>query len=231
MVKRKLLAIVITLIFLVTPIVFLRSTMVSTPNLSVSEPVRVACVGDSITKITSYASDLQTMLGSNYSVNNFGVSGSTVTLDSYKPYIQQQAFDKAENYEPNIVVIMLGTNDAHSYLEQYNGTFEQDYVKLTHSFQELDSKPQILIVESPPVFNNSLGIDPTFFSDTIIPHIQNVADTQNLSTVDVYDAFGNQSNYTLDGIHPNDEGSTLIASQVCDAITLQDDLSSNNPAS
>jgi len=229
--KRKLLAIGITIIFLITPIVLLRATTVSTPKFSLSKPLRVACVGDSITEITSYTSDLQTMLGTNYSVNNFGVTGSTVSLDSYKPYIQQQAFQKAENYEPNIVVIMLGTNDAHSYLEQYNETFEQDYTKLTHSFQELDSKPQIFIVESPPVFNNSLGLDPTFFSDTIIPHIQNVADTQNLSAVDVYDAFGNQSNYTVDGVHPNDEGSTLIASQVCDAITLQDDSGSNNPAS
>jgi sialate O-acetylesterase len=193
-------------------------------------PIRVTNVGDSITERSSYASDLQTLLGANYSVSNFGVSGSTVTLNSYLPYMQQPQFQRAENYQPNIVVIMLGTNDAHSYLEKYNETFEQDYTKLTHAFQELDNKPQIFIVESPPVFNNSLDLDPTFFSSDIIPHIQNVANTQNIPTVDVYDAFGNHSDYTQDGIHPTDEGATLIASEVYNAINPQDDSSTNNSA-
>ena len=71
-------------------------------------PIRVACIGDSITERSSNASDLQTLLGANYSVNNFGVSGSTVTLNSYKPYMQQPQFQIAEDYELDIVIIMLG---------------------------------------------------------------------------------------------------------------------------
>ena len=43
-----------------------------------AEPIRVACVGDSITEGSGYPFQLNLMLGSNYIVGNFGVSGSTV---------------------------------------------------------------------------------------------------------------------------------------------------------
>lgn len=221
--SKKTIAFAIAIIFLATPIILPRANTVSTSkSLTPSAPIRVACVGDSITQITNYTADLQTMLGANYTVGNFGVSGSTVTINSYKPYIDQPQFHQALDFNPNYVVIMLGTNDAHSYLEQYSSSFESNYDNLINSFQNLTSDPQILVVKSPPIYNNSLDLSPTFFGDTIIPHIQSVAHQENLPTVDVYDAFGNQSNLTVDGVHPNDDGSSIIASQVYNAITSYD---------
>jgi lysophospholipase L1-like esterase len=75
--------------------------------------IRVACVGDSITEGTEYPADLWMMLGANYTVGNFGVGGSTVSIESEKPYMNQTAFQDAEAFMPNIVVIILGTNDAY----------------------------------------------------------------------------------------------------------------------
>ena len=227
---RKLLALGLVLVFLLTPIVVLRATNLLTPNSpSNTTPVRIACVGDSITQITNYTADLQAMLGSNYTVGNFGVTGSTVSLSTYKPYMEQPQFQEAENFNPDIVVIMLGTNDAHDDLQQYIGTFDNDYSKLIDSFQNLTTNPQVLIVKSPPVFNNSLGINPNFFSNQVIPHIQSVATQQDLPTIDVYDAFGNHSDFTGDGIHPNDGGAAIIASQVYDAIAPIGDNTSTMP--
>jgi acyl-CoA thioesterase-1 len=218
--RKKLLAIGIALIFIITPIVVLRATNNLAPSLPKrTTPIRVACVGDSITQITKYTADLQAMLGSNYTVGNFGVSGSTVSLSTYKPYMKQPEFQDAENFQPDIVVIMLGTNDAHDDLQQYIGTFDNDYFDLIDSFQNLTSNPQVLIVKSPPVYSNTLGISPDFFSNQVIPHIQYVATQEYVPTIDVYDIFGNHSDYTGDGIHPNDNGAALIASQVYDAIT------------
>ena len=218
--KKKLLALGIALIFLVTPIVVLRATNNLAPNHPQrTTPIRIACVGDSITQITKYTADLQAMLGSNYTVGNFGVSGSTVSLSTYKPYMKQPQFQDAENFQPDVVVIMLGTNDAHDDLQQYIGTFDGDYSALVDSFQNLTNNPQVWIVESPPVYSNTLGISPDFFSDQVIPHIQHVASQEDVPTIDVYDVFGNHSDYTGDGIHPNDDGAALIASQVYDAIT------------
>jgi sialate O-acetylesterase len=103
--------------------------------------------GDSITEITSYTAHLQSMLGPNYTVGNFGVSGSTVTLNSSKPYMKQPQYTAAQNFDPDIVVIMLGTNDAHSYLQKYSGNFVRDYTMLANSFENLSSTKQVIVVK------------------------------------------------------------------------------------
>ena len=90
---------------------------------SAPHPIRVACVGDSITQGSGYPNKLQTLLGSNFTVRNFGVSGSTVSLNSIKPYMKQTAFRKAEDFDPQIVVIMLGTNDANPQIAQRRRKF------------------------------------------------------------------------------------------------------------
>jgi acyl-CoA thioesterase I len=227
--RKKLLALGIALIFIITPIVMLRATNNLAPNLSKrTTPIRVACVGDSITQITKYTADLQAMLGSNYTVGNFGVSGSTVSLSTYKPYMKQPQFQDAEDFQPDVVIIMLGTNDAHDDLQQYIGTFDDDYYSLIDSFQNLTNNPQVWIVESPPVYRNTMGISPDFFSGQVIPHIQHVANQEDVPTIDVYNVFGNHSEYTGDGIHPNDDGASVIAAQVYDAITLGEDTYSSS---
>ena len=62
-----------------------------------SEPKRVACVGDSITygsgikgrETKSYPAQLAGMLGEDYVVKNFGVSGATMLKKGDKPYWKQ----------------------------------------------------------------------------------------------------------------------------------------------
>lgn len=74
--EMKWAAILLGTIVLATLIV--RFQPLSPQNEVEALPTRVACVGDSITAITGYPSDLQSLLGPNYSVKNFGVNGSTV---------------------------------------------------------------------------------------------------------------------------------------------------------
>lgn len=80
-------------------------------------PVRVACVGDSITagvgasKGNAYPDQLGRMLGGKWAVMNFGVSGATLLNHGDKPYQKQAAFKKALDSQPNVVIIKLGTND------------------------------------------------------------------------------------------------------------------------
>ncbi len=184
--------------------------------------VRVACVGDSITQASGYPAKLQLLLGTNYFVGNFGVSGSTVSLNSTRPYMNQSAFQKAEDFKPNVVVIMLGTNDARTDLSQYNKTFEATYDQLVSSFQNLESNPQIFVVDSPPIFTNNPDYNNTYLVNNVIAQIDNVANNLSLPAVDIYDAFTNHSDYFMDGIHPNIEGTALIASEVDNAIISQE---------
>ncbi len=215
--KMKWAAIVIATIILGTLIV--RFQPLGLNSTGQASPVRVACVGDSITAITGYPSDLQSLLGPGYVVDNFGVNGSTVQLDSWKPYMDQPEFQQALDFKPNIVIIMLGTNDDLEMLRPSNASFEQDYIKLIAAFQQLQSKPRIWIVKPPPIFSNSTDLSIPYFGGVIISKIDELANKTNLPVIDVYTAFGNHSDYFVDGVHPNSQGAALIASEVYKAIS------------
>jgi acyl-CoA thioesterase I len=184
--------------------------------------IRVACVGDSITEGSGYPHKLQTMLGSGYVVANFGVSGSTVVNNSTIPYMNQSAFERAKSFNPDIVIIMLGTNDANVNISLSEDNFEDDYSQLIEDFQQLEGKQLVWVVRSPPIFNTNSAWNNTVLETTILPHVDNVADRFDLPIINMYETFGNHTELLADGIHPTDDGSTVIASTVYDAITTPD---------
>jgi acyl-CoA thioesterase-1 len=185
--------------------------------------ISVSCVGDSITELSGYPTELQTMLGKDYSVGNFGVSGSTVSTNSKKPYVEQSAFQEAKDFQPSVVVIMLGTNDAHSY--QSTIDFGTDYMNLVNAYQSLASQPEILLVEPPPIYDNELDLSGTKLQEEIIPVIDQIADELNLQVVDVNLALTNHPEYFIDdGVHPNPEGAVAIANEIWEAFAFNVEL-------
>ena len=214
--KMKLSAIGIAILILSSGIV---AYCVATTNIVAAKPIRVACVGDSITDGSGYPYKLNLLLGSNYVVGNFGVTGSTVSVNSKKPYMVQPEFQEAKDFQPDIVIIMLGTNDANLDITPNDQSFEVDYTQLVTSFQELEGNQKIFVVKSPPIFTNNPSYNNTYLANTVIPRIDRLADQLSLSTIDVYSAFGNHIDYFMDGVHPDSDGATLIAATVCIAIT------------
>jgi lysophospholipase L1-like esterase len=179
--------------------------------------IRVACVGDSITADTEYPGDLGSMLGSNYTVGNFGVGRTTVSLQFDKPYLYQPEFQDALSFEPNIVVVMLGTNDA--YLSgQQRSNFTNDYKALIAPFQTLSSDPKIFIVIPPPVFNNTLGLPSAVLDNDVIPLVKQTANDLGLRLIDVHTPLLNHPEDFQDGVHPNSQGAKIVATQIFSAI-------------
>lgn len=178
--------------------------------------VKVACVGDSITERSGYPLKLQLLLGGNYEVENFGVSGSTASVDSNISYMNQTAFQKALAFEPDFVIVMLGTNDANR--ATCNDTdISDDYMRIVTAFQSLQSSPEIVAVDSPPIYSNYSGYSNAYLVSNIIPKINTVADQMDIPTVNMYDTM-DSSGYFADGIHPNDNGSTVLADTLYDAV-------------
>jgi lysophospholipase L1-like esterase len=180
--------------------------------------IRVACVGDSITEWSNYPQALQELLGDGYLVGNFGVAGSAVTKNSDIPYMNQSAFEEAKEFEPDVVVIMLGTNDAKDFNYRYIYNFVNDYHDLVTSYDVLPEDQQIYLVKPPPIYNNSLGLENSNLEEGVIPNIEQVADDLDLPTIDVNSVMTNHSEYFQDGVHPNDEGAEVIASTINNAI-------------
>ena len=218
--KFKLLALVIVALIVLSAIALLMSQK-NDNTKSQSNIIRVACVGDSITEGFDYPNDLWMLLGSNYSVGNFGVGGAAVELNSGKPYMNQSEFQKAKEFAPNIVIIMLGTNDANPALKQNTTKFVEDYAKLIGAFQELPSKPKIWIVKPPPVFNNGTGLSTETFAKYVISSIEQVANFTNLPLIDVYTPMLEHSDYFFDGVHPNGEGAQAIANIIYNGLISQ----------
>jgi acyl-CoA thioesterase-1 len=219
--NKKLMLLTITLAILIATSGIAAFYMSNLNKNHSADKVRVACVGDSITGGTEYPADLWRLLGgANYTVGNFGVGGSTAALDSWNPYINSSAFQEAKEFQPNIVIIMLGTNDANPLIRPNNGSFVNDYVKLVEEFQALSSKPYIYLVKPPPIFSNGTTPSAEYFRDNVIPTIEQVANLTNLPIIDVYSALANYSEFFRDGVHPDEQGAILIANEIYKAIIL-----------
>ena len=154
----------IALALLILILLFATVTFFVVAAMNQTKQIRVACVGDSITEGSGYPYELQLMLGSNYVVGNFGVSGSTVSQNSIRPYMNQPAFQQAKNFNPDIIVIMLGTNDANPEITQDEDTFDADYLELVNSFQQLDGRQLIWIIKSPPIFSTTSSWNNTYLT-------------------------------------------------------------------
>jgi lysophospholipase L1-like esterase len=196
-----------------------------TKNTS-SEKTRIACVGDSLTAASGYPYYLWMQMGlENSSIRNFGHGSTTISLNTETPYMETDEFQKAIDFQPNIVIIMLGTNDAQPNLELNNVTLTEDYVKLIKAFQDLPSTPEVWVVLPPPIYSNQTNvIDAQYFNHTVIPCISQAANQTDSVIIDVYSALlGHPECYKKDGVHITETGAEIIANTIYKALT------GNNP--
>lgn len=179
--------------------------------------IRIACIGDSITELSNYPNQLANMLGDQYIVGNFGACGTTVLTDSGSPYKFTEAYKEITKFQPDIIISILGTNDASPSFEHNLGFFVNDYILLLQEFKNLPSKPEVFIVNPPPIFSEILGLDPELLEKNIIPAITETSIETCLPVIDVHSAV-NKQEYFFDGVHPNIMGARVIAQEVYKAL-------------
>ena len=93
--------------------------------------IKIACIGNSITygygiegrETNSYPAQLQTLLGKEFEVTNFGVSATTLLTNGNNPYIQTPEYQQALESNPDIVFIKLGTNDSKQINRRFYAEF------------------------------------------------------------------------------------------------------------
>lgn len=203
-------------------------TAVSSLFLSslVAEPVKVACVGDSITfgagvenrEKNCYPAQLQELLGEGYEVRNFGNSGSTMLKKGDKPYWKQKSFADAKAFAPNIVVIKLGTNDTKPQNWKHGSEYSADYLAMIEEFRALESKPKIFVCLPVPVFATRWGINDATVNADVIPAIKGIAKATGAGLIDLNTPFLGKAEVVPDKVHPNAAGAKIIAETVADAL-------------
>ena len=191
-----------------------------------SPTVRVACVGDSITFGTSiedrmnnsYPARLQQLLGDEYRVQNFGVSGATLLKKGDFPYWRTPELQRATEFNPNIVVIKLGTNDSKPQNWRYGREFGPDLLAMVEHFEQLPAKPRIYLCYPVPIYEPRWGISANVVAAGIPPVIRQVAKVKNLEILDLYTPLTRHPEWFPDKIHPNAHGAAKIAETVSIAI-------------
>lgn len=188
--------------------------------------IKVACIGNSITENASvnakdkYPTVLQRYIGEDYIVKNFGMGMRTMLSKGDYPYIKEDKYKEVLAWEPDIVIIKMGTNDAKDYNWVHKSEFQKDYTDFVNSFKNLASNPKIYVCYPLPVYpNNWLPIDNKIFTDEMIPMIDNVAQTTGASVIDLRTPFLGKVYLTYDQVHPNHKGTAymahIIGSKIC----------------
>lgn len=169
-------------------------------------------------EFVSYPAQLQNLLGPSlgpqlvYNVWNFGHNGALATkipkdTEAYaaleksgkKPYWDTVEFNESQhcgnwNVAPDLVIIMLGTNDANSITwPTYHELYERSYTELIKVYTDLGSKVYIAI--PPPCYSASEAASQyqllqNVINDELPSHITCIADGSNLpAPISVYGLF------------------------------------------
>ncbi len=192
---------------------------------SCQQQVRIACIGDSITEGAgtrvwnkrSYPVVLDSLMGEDYLVMNCGRSGAAMLKKSDFPYWKCNEFDNAFFFQPDIVTISLGTNDAKDNNWDAEN-YEKDYQSLIDTLRSLKSNPEIYLCLPPPAFERRYNINDTTIREQVIPIIQKLAEANNLPVIDAYTKLLDQGENFPDGIHPNETAATKLAEVIANVL-------------
>lgn len=192
--------------------------------------IRVACVGDSITygfmvrnwRKNNYPAILNKLLGKNYCVNKFAYTNRTAIKSGDFPLVNEKVYRQSLDFKPNIVIILLGTNDSKE--NNWNkDKFISDYGDIIDDYLSLESSPKVYVLIPPPVFEVRgkvlYQLRKSIIEDEIIPAVKNLAKVKCADCIDAYKLFEGKKTFFVDGVHPNAKGSKLLAQCVFEALS------------
>lgn len=189
--------------------------------------VKIFADGDSITygagasdgMTKAYAPILAGQLGSGYTVQRDGVSGATLLKKGSPSYFNTQGVVNTMQANPDIITILLGTNDSKPGNWAYRDEFVGDYLSLIDTYRGLPSQPDIYPCLPPPAQELPGDIRGSVIANEVIPRILEAARQRGLWVIDLHTPFLDTLQTLFpDGIHPNDEGHRIMATRIRDAI-------------
>lgn len=208
------------------PIIFL--FLISMVFVSCSRDIKIACVGDSITEGSgladqsknAYPARLVSILGPGYSVLNCGRSSATLQKKGDLPYWVCNEFSNVFAYDPDIIVVKLGTNDTKSQNWDIDN-FAIDYQALIDTFNTIQSKPKLFLCLPVPVFKPAWGINDSTLTTFVIPIINKIAAKNKLPVINLYKQMKAYGKNFPDGVHPDASGANILAGIIAREIKKQ----------
>ena len=196
-------------------------------------PIKVACIGNSVTygyghanpNETSYPQQLSKLLGDGYKVGNFGKSGATLLNKGHRPYTQQPECKAALEFAPDIAVIHLGLNDTDPRnWPNYKDEFIPDYMALIDTLRDINPAVKVYVCRMTPIFHwhrrfKSGTRDWYWQIQSTIENIANVVKIQEL--IDLLKERKQEENMSADK-HPEHHKRDLLLSDRISQSTVKD---------
>jgi acetyl esterase/lipase len=192
------------------------------------DALKVACIGNSITDgsgifmrdIFGYPAQLQQKLGNGYIVKNFGVGRRTMLNKGDYPYMKEQAWNDAMGFNPDIVVVKLGTNDSKPKNWIHAKEFKADMQQMVDSLKALPSHPKIFIATPIPAIKSLGTINDSIIANGICPIIKKVVKKNRCQLIDLHSIYNEtEGMIQKDGIHPTIKGAGQLADIIYQYIT------------
>ncbi len=194
--------------------------------------IKVACVGDSITyghgvtpwHKNNYPVVLQELLGDGYNVQNFGESGTTVQKDGDQPYWETKVYEESHQYNADILIFMLGSNDSKPENWKGEESFKEQYIALLDTYLTEENSPEIYLGIPAGAFykdkNQTSGLTSYDIQGDIVEKIgeivKEVAAERGYKYIDIYELTKEHPElFVSDLVHPNADGAKAIANEVC----------------
>jgi acyl-CoA thioesterase-1 len=193
---------------------------------------KIACVGDSITYGTlvknrrenCYPVQLEGLLGKKFSVRNFGANGRAVQKAADLPYWRHKYFELSSEFAPDVVLIMLGTNDSRKPNWKGLEPYLRDYREMLSHYSSLGSKPKVYALTPPTEFKLKnkktmrYGMSQEAV-DEMSAGIKKVAAELGVEVIDINAATApHPEHFSFDGVHANAKGARHVAETIYAAI-------------
>ncbi|MBP7506694.1 MAG: T9SS type A sorting domain-containing protein [Prolixibacteraceae bacterium] len=191
--------------------------------------VRIAFIGNSITigaglpdaPNQCYPSVVNRMLKEVYGdtciVNNYAVSGRTLLRKGDYPIWNEPQFPLMWKFAPDIVYILMGTNDSKPYnWEPYGNEFYDDYIAMMDHFKQRNPRVKFIISFPPPAYKVVWDIRDSVILNNVIPIVDSISKQFDIPVVDFYHPLIDSVSLFPDFIHPGIQGSVVMGKMVFD---------------
>lgn len=209
--------------------------------------IRVACIGDSITRGpssdsgSSYPSQLSRLLGESYEVSNFGVGSATLMARADLPYRRRSEFENAMDFDADIIVVLLGVNDTCGP-PRGNWALSPSFLADARDLVRTLKRPgnQVYLGLPSPMYPQMPSLKPERRTDLeeraprliqVREWLQEAARLEGAGVIDLEGALAPDLSLVTDGVHPTAAGYLRIAERIRNAILSKNQVSGSSISS
>ncbi|MBO4265483.1 MAG: hypothetical protein J5922_05335 [Clostridia bacterium] len=217
------------------------NTKATSVFLTKTGDVRITCAGDSLTAGAqssnvaklAYPPVLDSMLPQNFECKNFGVGGTTMTIDvletangaTFMSYYATAQYKAGKQFNPTIVLLMLGCNDSVPLVNNAIGDADRTSRFITsgktmiNEYKAVSSNPTVFLMTPVQVSHaQAQASRKNNLDNNYLPLVKQLASECNVPLLDIYQRTADLDELYADGLHFNDDGYRYLAGIVLDEL-------------